>query len=1791
MSSKNTSEMDVDTSTSSINPKTANGIYKGVYHFNIDLNQTQMGDIRKYAQELKRRQLSNKKSDWPKFLEFLEEFSDHFYEVNLDEISKSYKFEGEKSRYGLAFSAILKSFFSPSFLKDFDSKGMSLFGDVNKECSTLNTLEMAAMYKSIMKNVDSWSIDTLVDESHTILYYRSNYKEHINMMLVAKLQVKLQAEFLNEYKEIAKDYYAKVSPKDLLKLLKKFCKTRGINYNQKTDVGETYLMENAAPKKTKKTFCHYCKKNGHLIDQCIHKKKKDEKEEAKEEEDQLNLVEMDVPDEDFIFTKQSLSPIIEKQTTDYGFMASTSAKTYNHVEMVVDSGASLHVVNSEKNLVNIRKKETTVYTVNNKVTCKIVGDLHLKNGLHLKNCVVIPNCKRDLISVAKLVEDGYEVSFKTVKGQTKGVIKKKDKLIVEMDSESNVFFLRNTSIGEVHSAEETTDMAKEIMLGHLKLGHLGAKGLKKKTEYSKYTIKEMKAVLSQCESCQSVVTKKHGSQSVTIVTKHIGERIAADIFGPINEEYGIIARDIHTGYIIAKAMLSKGEASTKLIGMLKVFMNLSKLHGSSVCYVRTDNEFDTKLIAAFCEENGIIHETTAPHSSYMNGSAESTIGHIKQNMKKYVTNSGVQKDLWAYVFLYAVYLMNITPRYNSRKSPYSMITGNADINTEKLLPFGCQIFGYNYKPDQKVFNSSYAGIFVGYEGTLKKALIYVPSEDKVHRTSSFKGMPTVFPIQQRWLNKMFNEEPTPINEKDWFDTTNNKYITEEQNEERVYSGNATLSNNITKPAPTTNESKPDSSQTSDINMDGASSPVYHNLQPNEKFLGDYVTDGGTYAWITEPITNNSHQDNEIVTTCDNLDIVPVSSPKTPTPLTSQFSTALVPNPLEDPDVNMSSSASSSPAAQQKHVPQNQEYILPAPPPRQAITNIPDPTSYSNNSDESMSSSDYDYTPSAETNNEEPISPSDDSMSSSDCEYIPPTINKQTHRGAKRNRESDNNSSDKNTESTDSNYSDDDKYESCIEDERAEDLDDTNYKVPQPENSQNSQISNYNTEELEYESDSPLEYESDEHNDYNSINNPEGTKEGDNDYNTLQDTYDPNDTYEPPELDHNYNNTNDNKDNPPDDNDMDMLSDESNAETENDENHTEILLPHLELVKYDKHMAESNMKSTYIRQLQRERNEKFRVTKPTWQSKSPTKSPTKSSTVSLRPRPIFLRIPDIRPSGGNRHNRNEEANLLVSKNKYVLPETFADVLQSKQKDHWISAMNEELKAISDQKVFVEHNRSKLPPRSLLVKSRWVFNVKSEVDGSEKFKARLVAKGFTQSKGDNYVENYAPVMKDNTMRMMLALAVINKWKIKQMDAKNAFLNGNIDYDTYLIPPPGSNCSKNMVWKLKKGLYGLKQAPLIWYKTLATALTNAKYKVSILEPCVFYTKEKDCIILVYVDDILITGKDEQTVEKAAKCLNDVFVMKDLGTPKVFLGVNLDITNNDLRMNARSSIEKMQQDFEIETPKHKMKTPMTKGFESNFHDKSPPLSTTDHSKYRSIVGTLLFFSKMCRPDISFAVSVLSSNLVTPKMAHLKAAYKVVQYIIQTKERGIRYGDKKVINEFQDFRYLDKTKDAAIKDYNETTDYRITVMTDSSWGNHIEDRRSQGGYIVLLNDLIIGWGSKKIRTIAESTAEAEYMAISEGNKEAIYFRNLLVEIGFNIGYVDLCVDNIAALTLSSHNTQHQKTKHIAIRYHKIRQLVNDKIIKLNYVNTNDNLADIMTKSLNPTTYKNIVGKLIMDYD
>ena len=223
--------------------------------------------------------------------------------------------------------------------------------------------------------------------------------------------------------------------------------------------------------------------------------------------------------------------------------------------------------------------------------------------------------------------------------------------------------------------------------------------------------------------------------------------------------------------------------------------------------------------------------------------------------------------------------------------------------------------------------------------------------------------------------------------------------------------------------------------------------------------------------------------------------------------------------------------------------------------------------------------------------------------------------------------------------------------------------------------------------------------------------------------------------------------------------------------------------------------------------------------------------------------------------------------------------------------WSQAMNEEMEALE------KNNTWELvpPPQGKrVVGCRWVYTIKHNADGSvNRYKARLVAKGYTQTYGVDYEETFAPVAKINTVRVLMSLAANLDWPLQQFDVKNAFLHGELSEEVYMDLPPGYEASTRgrFVCKLNKSLYGLKQSPRAWFGRFSQAMRRFGYKQSNSDHTLFLKRceGKLTALIIYVDDMIITGDNSEEVERLKDLLASEFEMKDLGSLKYFLGIEV--------------------------------------------------------------------------------------------------------------------------------------------------------------------------------------------------------------------------------------------------------------------------------------------------------------
>lgn len=299
-------------------------------------------------------------------------------------------------------------------------------------------------------------------------------------------------------------------------------------------------------------------------------------------------------------------------------------------------------------------------------------------------------------------------------------------------------------------------------------------------------------------------------------------------------------------------------------------------------------------------------------------------------------------------------------------------------------------------------------------------------------------------------------------------------------------------------------------------------------------------------------------------------------------------------------------------------------------------------------------------------------------------------------------------------------------------------------------------------------------------------------------------------------------------------------------------------------------------------------------------------------------------------------------------------------------------------------------------------KWVFRVKENSDGSlNKYKARLVAKGFHQQAGSDFTEAFSPVVKPVTVRIVLTLAVTHKWTIQQIDVNNAFLNGTLEEEVFMQQPPGFESSdKSLVCKLNKAIYGLKQAPRAWFDKLKNALIQQGFLASKCDPSLFllHHGKLQIMILVYVDDIIITGNSASFITALIKHLNDVFSLKQLGKLDYFLRIEVThLPNGSLLLSQSKYITDLLAKVNM-TSANGMPTPMVS---SNKLSKIGSNEVDDPTQFRSVVGALQY-ATLTRLEIYFSLNKVCQFLSNPLEEHWKAVKRILRYLSGTKHHGL---------------------------------------------------------------------------------------------------------------------------------------------------------------------------------------------
>ncbi|KAF5799967.1 putative RNA-directed DNA polymerase [Helianthus annuus] len=521
--------------------------------------------------------------------------------------------------------------------------------------------------------------------------------------------------------------------------------------------------------------------------------------------------------------------------------------------------------------------------------------------------------------------------------------------------------------------------------------------------------------------------------------------------------------------------------------------------------------------------------------------------------------------------------------------------------------------------------------------------------------------------------------------------------------------------------------------------------------------------------------------------------------------------------------------------------------------------------------------------------------------------------------------------------------------------------------------------------------------------------------------------------------------------------------------------------------------------------------------------------------------------------------SENLSFIASLNKIVEPSCYEEAASDPR---WVEAMNKEMEALFRNNTWVITD---LPQNRKAIGCKWVFRVKYKSNGEvERFKARLVAKGFNQREGLDFGETFSPVVKMVTVRSIIAVAVYFGWQLFQLDVDNAFLHGTISEDVYMKLPPGYY-SKNetKVCKLVKSLYGLKQAPRKWNERLTNVLLGLGFVQSRCDHSLFiFSKDEITVyLLVYVDDIVVTGNSVDKINQVKHVLNETFKIKDLGVLKYFLGIEVLYDKNDICLSQRKYCLELLSEFGYLGCKP-VSTPIEQSYlVSSKLDKDQKL-LKNVSGFQKLIGKLIYLS-LTRPDISYTVQSLSQFMHSPNEMHLQLALRLLRYLKQSPGKGLCFKKSDSLN--------------------------LLGFADSDWDKCLSTRKSVTGFCIFLGNCLVSWKSKKQSTVSRSTAEAEYRAMCSATCELIWLKNLLLELNVQCNLpMSLNCDSQAAISIAANPVFHERTKHFELDLHFLREKVADGVISTVKVDSESQLADLFTKGLGVSQHEEFCKKLTL---
>ena len=379
----------------------------------------------------------------------------------------------------------------------------------------------------------------------------------------------------------------------------------------------------------------------------------------------------------------------------------------------------------------------------------------------------------------------------------------------------------------------------------------------------------------------------------------------------------------------------------------------------------------------------------------------------------------------------------------------------------------------------------------------------------------------------------------------------------------------------------------------------------------------------------------------------------------------------------------------------------------------------------------------------------------------------------------------------------------------------------------------------------------------------------------------------------------------------------------------------------------------------------------------------------------------------------------------------------------EQKEWQDACLQELEALKRRNVFELVER---PRGHKVIKNRWVFDVKS--DGRKR--ARLVAKGFSQVEGLDYDQVFSPVVRFETVRLILAMAALENWEITRLDVRNAFLYGELDEEIYMEQPKGFHVPgrEREVLRLLCALYGLKQVGLAWWRTLRESMIELGFEGLVSDAGLFVYRDKHgfVIAVIYVDDAIFCDPNKALVKQLKDKFMQRWECRDLGDVTEFLHMRIIKEGSTVNIDQCAYLDTVLEQCGMQDAKSAA-TPLPAGYMPEAAAQDATIDPELQSRYQTVIGSLLYLTLGTRPDITFAVTKLAHFAARPTQEHLNKALYICRYLVGTRNYCLTYDG--------------------------STGQGLIACTDSDWASDPSSRKSQSGYFLKLAGGAISWTSR----------------------------------------------------------------------------------------------------------------------